>query len=59
MAALNERPLSETEIRDIFGRHKSGGEIDRTLGVMLQSGKAKAVVMETGGRPKTVWQRCD
>ena len=59
MAALKQGPLSETEIRDIFGRHKFGEEIDRALGVMLQSGKAKAVVVETGGRPKTVWQRCD
>ena len=59
MAALKQGPLSETEIRDLFGRHKSGGEIDRALGVILQSGKAKAVVMETGGRPKTVWQGCD
>jgi len=60
LAALAEHgEMSETDIRDIFGRHKSSNEIDLALGSLLRSGRAKAVTVPTGGRPRTVWQRCD
>jgi hypothetical protein len=59
LLALEKGPMSETEIRDLFGRHKSGGEIDRALGSLVNLGKAKPGVVVTGGRPKTSWQRCD
>jgi len=60
LAAIKQQgEVSETEIRDLFGRHKSVGEIDSALGALMRNGKAKPRVIETGGRPRTVWGLCD
>lgn len=55
LSAITEQGgISETEIRDLFGRHKSSGEIDNALGLLIRHGKAKPRMIETAGRPKTV-----
>jgi hypothetical protein len=55
-ATLTEaREMTETEIRDLFGRHKSA-EIDLALSALMRSGKATAETVTTGGRPKTIWR---
>ena len=60
LSALGEcGEMSETDIRDLFGRNKTSAEIQLALAALLRAGKAKSVEVETGGRPKTVWQRCD
>jgi predicted HTH transcriptional regulator len=59
LVALNEhQDMTETEIRDLFGRHKSSNEIDRALNTLKASGKLKDEIVTTGGRPKTIWRRC-
>lgn len=50
--------LSETEIRDLFGRHNSHG-IDRALSFLYQGGQVTTATITTGGRPTTVWRLCD
>lgn len=55
-AALTEAgEMSETDIRDLFGRHKSS-EIDLALSALARAGKAKPETVATSGRPKTVWR---
>ena len=57
LAALRAaEQLSETEIHDLFGRHKPGWEIDQGLELLLRLGLAVPVVLTTGGRPRTVWR---
>jgi hypothetical protein len=48
--------MTRTEIRDLFGRHRKGQEIDAALAALAASGKARRIVgATTGGRPPTVW----
>jgi hypothetical protein len=51
-----EAGMTRTEIRDLFGRHRKGHEIDAALTALAANGKAKRIVgSTTGGRPPTVW----
>ena len=51
-----ETGMTRTEIRDLFGRHRKGHEIDAALAALAASKKAKRIVgATTGGRPPTVW----
>jgi len=50
-------PMDETEIRDLFGRHR-GPEIDRALTFILTKGMEKPEPVATGGRPRMVWYPC-
>ncbi len=51
-----ETGMTRTEIRDLFGRHSKGHEIDAALAALAANGKAKCIVgATTGGRPPTVW----
>ncbi len=47
--------LTRDQIRDLFGRHRRSGEIDRALGVLAKAGRAVCRNEETGGRPREVW----
>lgn len=47
--------LSRTEIRDALGRHRSGDEIDRALGLLEERALAKREEHATGGRPVERW----
>lgn len=57
LAALraNKSGLTETEIHNLFGRHKSAGEIVATLDFLQRRGLAVSSSSETAGRPKTIW----
>lgn len=60
MAELGKSPdgLSETEIYNLLGKHKSAAEIDTTMSVLQATGKVQPETTATGGRPKTIWRRC-
>ncbi|HKQ48609.1 MAG TPA: bifunctional DNA primase/polymerase [Phycisphaerae bacterium] len=57
LGALRQNPsgLERRQIHELFGRHRRAGEIDRALGVLLQSGMARCVQRHTGGRPAELW----
>ena len=56
LCALHTREgMTETEIRDLFGRHQSRG-IDQALDLLLQNGLSVPNVLTTSGRPSTVWR---
>lgn len=47
---------TRTEIRDLFGRHRSADEIGRALAALAAAGKATpATRYDTGGRPAEIW----
>lgn len=54
--ALVAGPLSRTEMRDLFGRHVAGITLDELLERATLERGAFPVVLETGGRPRTVWR---
>jgi hypothetical protein len=47
--------LTRTEIRDFFGRHRRGIEIDRALAVLAERGLAYCIAEESGGRRTERW----
>lgn len=47
--------MTETQIRDLFGRHQSAG-IDRALDLLFRLRMAVPETLQTGGRPQTVWK---
>ena len=47
--------LTQTQIRDHFGRHTKGHVIDRALGALLERGLAHVDSQQTGGRPVERW----
>lgn len=57
LTALKRTPegLTRTDIRDLFGRNRRAGEIDRALGVLFKAGRAKKGTEQTGGRPVERW----
>jgi hypothetical protein len=48
--------LTRTEIRDYFGRNRSGAEISRALGVLFRARLAVPEMEETGGRQAERWR---
>jgi hypothetical protein len=47
--------LTRTDINSLFGRNRRASEIDRALGVLLATGKARREEEQTGGRPAERW----
>jgi hypothetical protein len=47
--------LSRTEIRDLFGRHKSADRITRALSELLKLGRVRKEDVPSGGRPTEKW----
>jgi DNA-binding transcriptional ArsR family regulator len=47
--------MPRTTISELFGRNKSGSEIGRALGVLLEHGLVRSAREETGGRPTEKW----
>jgi len=47
---------ADTELSDLFKRHKTAAELERAKGVLVQAGLAHSVTIETGGRPRVVWR---
>jgi len=55
LRAADQEGLTRTEIRDLFGRHKSTYQIDRALTLLLKTGRARRTSEDTGGRPTERW----
>lgn len=57
LSALHRNPLgmTRTDIRDLFQRNRSSDEISGALAVLLQAGRAKYEIRQTGGRPVETW----
>jgi len=49
------RGLTRTEIRDAFGRNRSGSDIDRALALLERRALAHRQREATGGRPVERW----
>jgi hypothetical protein len=47
--------LNRTQIRDLFGRHRTADRIGLALSTLERSGRAKMVQRDSGGRPIEVW----
>jgi hypothetical protein len=48
--------LSDSDLSNLFGRHRSAGRLERAKGVILASGLAHCSTVETGGRPRMIWR---
>jgi Protein of unknown function (DUF3987) len=61
LEALRSRPegMSRTEIRDLFGRHRSGAAIEAALAILAGMGAATSRTQQTSGRPVERWYACD
>lgn len=55
LRAAGNEGLSRTEIRDLFGRHKSAERINQALGLLLKLGRVDKEQEQTGGRPTERW----
>ena len=55
LRAAGSKGLSRTEIRDRFGRHKSGSQLERVLELISRLGMARDEMMPTPGRPRETW----
>ncbi len=48
--------MSDKDIYELFGKHKSANERTRSVSLLLSLGLIKAEKHETGGRPRTVYR---
>jgi hypothetical protein len=57
LAALrrNSAGITRTDIRDLFGRHRTSDQIEAALGMLLKMGRAKSETSATRGRPVETW----
>jgi hypothetical protein len=55
LRAAGGEGLSRTEIRDLFGRHKSADRINGALGELMKLGRVCKEDVPTGGRPTERW----
>ncbi len=55
LRGAGEEGLSRTEIRDLFGRHKSAARINGALWLLLKLGRIRKEDVPTGGRPTERW----
>jgi len=57
LAALRQRSeLSETDLHELFNRHKAAAEIQSALELLTSLGVAIRYEEDTGGRPRTIWR---
>jgi hypothetical protein len=47
--------MTRTQLRDLFGRNRSGDRIELALATLARYGKAKPITRNTGGRPAELW----
>jgi hypothetical protein len=61
LAVLRTRPngMTRTELRDYFGRNRSGDDIGRALGLLARAGSAKSIMVTTNGRSAERWMAVD
>ena len=55
LRAAGNDGLTRTEIRDLFGRHKSADRINEALGELMKLRRVERIVEQTGGRPTERW----
>lgn len=55
LRAAGKDGLTRTEIRNLFGRHKSRDEINRALALLSSMGRIRREYAPTGGRPTERW----
>lgn len=48
--------MSQSDIRDAFGRNISAAQLERALEQLMKAGKVTRAVQPTGGRPATIWK---
>ena len=48
--------LSDSELSNHFGRHRSAAKLERAKAIVLETARAHCETVETGGRPRTVWR---
>jgi hypothetical protein len=48
--------MTRTEIRDLFGRHRSAHRLEAALTLLDGLGRLRKIVVETGGRPAERWE---
>src|SRR5207253_7980306 len=51
--------LTETEIHELFGRHKSAAQIGHALELLRQLGLVTFGAEDSGGRPRVIWRAVD
>jgi hypothetical protein len=57
LKALRARgEITDSDISDLFRRHKTAAELERAKGVLEKVGQAHCVTIETDGRPRIVWR---
>jgi hypothetical protein len=49
-----EEGMTRTEVRDLFGRNRSGEELDRIMGVLTQAGRVRVTKHRENGSKKPV-----
>jgi len=55
LKALATGPKTQTEIRDLFGRHQPSDRLVAVLGDLQERGRITLNEEQTGGRPRKVW----
>jgi len=56
LAALRHNgPMTQNELRDLFGQHVKANVLTRALETLVAAGKIASQQVLTGGRPCTVW----
>lgn len=55
LEALATGPKSQSDIRDVFGRHEPSARLLDVLRDMQEGGRITLSVQQTGGRPRQVW----
>jgi hypothetical protein len=48
--------VTDSDISDLFKRHKTAAELERAKGVLIHTGLTHPVTIETDGRPSIVWR---
>ncbi len=56
LTAAGPAGMTRTAIRDLFGRHRSAGQIGASLAMLAQLGRIETrPTRDTGGRPAEIW----
>lgn len=59
-AAVRRRgSMTRTEIRDLFGRHSASHRIETALGILMDLGRLRKMMVATAGRPVERWESSD
>jgi hypothetical protein len=57
LAALRRNgPMSQNDLRDLFGQHVKSAVMGRALETLVAAGLVTSAKIETEGRPRTMWQ---